>query len=63
MHMVTTLSEGDRIHVGDSVTLTLLGVEGDLIHFGIESSGADGHTPSVLIEGRKESGLNWWELN
>jgi hypothetical protein len=36
--MVTTLSVGDEIHVGDSVTLTLLAVEGNLIHFGVESS-------------------------
>jgi hypothetical protein len=61
--MVTSLSEGDTIHVGDSVTLTLLGVEGDLIHFGIESSEAGGRSSSVLIEGRNESDLNWWELN
>ena len=61
--MVTTLAEGDKIHVGDSVTLTLLGVDGDLIRFGIESSEAGGHGTGVLIEGRSETDLNWWELN
>ena len=61
--MVTTLAEGDKIHVGDSVTLTLLGVDGDLIRFGIESSEAGGHSTGVLIEGRSETDLNWWELN
>ena len=64
--MVTTLSEGDKIHVGDSVTLTLLAVEGDLIRFGIEYSESGGPGTSVFIEGpkvTKESGLNWWELN
>ncbi len=61
--MVTTLSEGDKIHVADSVTLTLLAVEGDLIRFGVESSGSGDPGSSVLIEGRNESGLNLWELN
>jgi hypothetical protein len=61
--MVTSLCEGDKIHIGDSVTLTLLAVEGDQIRFGVETSGAAGPGTSVLIEGRKESGLNWWELN
>ena len=61
--MVTTLSEGDKIHIGDSVTLTLLAVEGDLIRFGIEHSESGGPGTSVFIEGPKESGLDWWELN
>jgi hypothetical protein len=61
--MVTSLSTGDKIHVGDSVTLTLLAIEGDLIRFGVESSEPGGHGLNVLIEGTAESGLNWWELN
>jgi hypothetical protein len=61
--MVTSLSTGDKIHVGDSVTLTLLAIEGDLVRFGVESSESGGHGPRVRIEGSAESDLNWWELN
>jgi hypothetical protein len=61
--MVTSLSTGDKIHVGDSVTLTLLAIEGDLIRFKIEASELGGHGPDVLIEGHATSDLNWWELN
>jgi hypothetical protein len=61
--MVTSLCTGDKIHVGDSVTLTLLAVEGNLIRFRVESSEPGGHGASVLIEGSAESDLNWWELN
>jgi hypothetical protein len=61
--MVTSLSTGDKIHVGDSVTLTLLAIEGNLVRFGVESSKADGPGPRVRIEGSAESDLNWWELN
>jgi len=61
--MVTSLSEGDKIHVGDSVTLTVLAIEGDLIRFGVQSSKAGGPATSVLIEGRNKPDLNWWALN
>jgi hypothetical protein len=61
--MITSLSKGDKIHIGDSVTLTLLAIEGDLIRFGIASSKSGGPDPNVLIEGRYESDLNSWELN
>jgi hypothetical protein len=61
--MVTSLSPGDKIHVGDSVTLTFLAVEGNLIRVGVESSEPGGPDPSVLIEGSAESDLTWWELN
>jgi hypothetical protein len=61
--MVTSLSEGDKIHVGDSVTLTLLAIEDDQIRFGVQTSEAGGPGTSVRIEGRHESDLNWWELN
>jgi hypothetical protein len=61
--MVTSLSPGDKIHVGDTVTLTLLAIEGNLIRVGVESSEAGGLGLSVLIEGSAESDLNWWDLN
>jgi hypothetical protein len=61
--MVTSLSTGDKVYIGDTVTLTLLAIEGDLIRFGVESSEAGGHGPGVLFEGSVESDLNWWELN
>jgi hypothetical protein len=61
--MVTTLSPGDKIHIGDFITLILLTVEGNLLHFGIESSDVGGHCVSVHIEGKAESDLKWWELN
>jgi hypothetical protein len=37
--MFINLSAGDRLHIGESVTLTVLAVEGGLIHFGLESPG------------------------
>jgi len=61
--MVTTVSKGDKIHVGDSITLTLLAIEGDLISLGIEASQPSSHGSSIRIEGNAESDLNWWELN
>jgi hypothetical protein len=61
--MVTSLSTGDKIHVGESVTLTLLTIVGNVIYFGIESLESDGHGPNVLIEGAPEAHLHWWELN
>ena len=61
--MVTTLCAGDKIYFDDSVTLTLLAVEGNLIRFGVESSEPGDPGASVRIEGRSESDLNWWELN
>jgi hypothetical protein len=61
--MVTSLSAGDKIHVGDSVTLTFLAIEGDLIRLDVETSEPRGHGPSVLIEESAGSNLKWWELN
>jgi hypothetical protein len=61
--MVTTLSTGDKIYIGGSVTLTLLAIEDNLIHFGVESSEPGGQGPSALIDGSAKSDLNWWELN
>jgi hypothetical protein len=61
--MVTSLSVGEKVHVGDSVTLTVLAVEGDLIRLAVESSGPGDPGASVLIEGRDEPAFRWWELN
>jgi hypothetical protein len=61
--MVTSLSTGDKIHIGDSVTLTILAIEGDLICFGVEPSEPGGHGLIALIEGGAEPDPNWWELN
>ncbi len=61
--MVTSLSTGDTIQVGDSVTLTVLAIEGDFIRFGIESAEPGGHGPTVLIAESAESNPPWWDLN
>jgi hypothetical protein len=61
--MVTSLSPGDTIQIGNSVTLTVLAIEGNLIRFGVEPSESGGLDPSILIEGRAKSNLHWWELN
>ena len=61
--MVTSLFTGDKIQVGDSVTLTLLGIEGELVRFEVESSRFGDHGPNVLIEGSAESDLDSWQLN
>jgi hypothetical protein len=63
MHMVTSLGIGDRIHVGNSVTLTLVAIEGDLVYFEIESSALGGDDLEVLIDGSPESDCNWWQSN
>jgi hypothetical protein len=61
--MVTNLSTGDKIHVGESVTLTLLTIVSNVVFFGIESHESDGHGANVLIEGAPEAALHWWELD
>jgi hypothetical protein len=63
--MVTTLCAGDKIYFDDSVTLTLLAVEGDLIQVKVESSKPGSPLSSVAAEGRNERAYtyNWWELN
>jgi hypothetical protein len=60
--MVTSLPLGDTIQIGDFVTLIVLAIEGNLIRFGVEPSEQGGIDPSVLLEGRAESNLHWWEL-
>jgi hypothetical protein len=61
--MVTTLATGDKILVEDSVTLTLLASEGNLVRLEVESSEPGVHGPGVHIEGGEESDLNWWKWN
>jgi hypothetical protein len=61
--MVTSLSVGEEVHIGDSVTLTVLAIEGDLIRLGVESREPGGQGLGALIEGGAESDLNGWELN
>jgi hypothetical protein len=61
--MVTILAAGDRIHVGDSVTLTLLSIQGKLVHLEVESSERGDRGLRILIEGRCKADLSWWELN
>jgi len=57
--MFTSLSRGDKFTVGDSVTLTVLAIEGDLIRFGIESSESGGPDPQVLVEEGSEPDERW----
>jgi hypothetical protein len=47
--MIVTLSPGKAIHIGDTITLTVLAVEGDLIRFGLE-------TPEEKSPGADDSG-------
>jgi hypothetical protein len=61
--MVTILSPGDKLHVGVSVTLTVVAIERNLIRVGIDSSDPGSPGLSVFIEGKAESDLNWWDLN
>jgi sRNA-binding carbon storage regulator CsrA len=63
MHMVTSLATGDKIHVGNSVTLTLIAIDGDLVCLEIESSTPGGRGVEVLIEGAPKSDRNWWASN
>jgi hypothetical protein len=56
--MVYDLSPGDVIHVGDSVTLRVLAVNGDQIRLALES--LDGECLHVENQ-RADQG--WWELN
>jgi sRNA-binding carbon storage regulator CsrA len=61
--MVTTLSLGDKIHVDESITLTVVGVEGDLVCVEVKSSKSGAHALRVRIEGSDESDINWWKWN
>jgi Global regulator protein family len=59
--MLTNLSTGDKIHIGDSITLTILAIEGDLVRFKIESSEPD--SPPFHCEGNAASDCSWWRSN
>jgi hypothetical protein len=60
--MVYDLSPGDVIRFGDGVTLTVLAVEVDMIHFGLESREGDcpDAGPDCQDDGPKHG---WWERN
>ena len=61
--MVHDVSPGDVIHIGEAVTLTLVAVEGNLIHFGLESP--EGECPDTGLDDRQQNDpkQDWWELN
>ena len=63
--MTFNLSPGEVIHIGDAVTLTVLAVEGDLIHFGLLKGASPG--ASDVGKDSEEADLkhrwNWWKLN
>ena len=60
--MVYDVSPGDVIHIGETVTLTLVAVEGNLIHFGLES--AEGKRPDAGPACQHDNpAQGWWELN
>jgi hypothetical protein len=65
--MVFNLSAGEVVHIGDAVTLTVLGVEGDLIRFGLET--LEGASPGAGDVGKdsEQADLkhrrNRWEFN
>ena len=40
--MFLDLSSGEVIHIGAAVTLTVLAIEGDLVHFGLETLEGEG---------------------
>jgi hypothetical protein len=61
--MVISLSVGEKVHIGDSVTLAVLAIDGDLIRLGVESREPGGQGPGARIEGGAESDLNGWDLN
>ena len=60
--MVYDLSPGDVIRIGDTVKLTVVAVEGNLIRLGLESP--DGEYPDVSPDGQQPAPKqSWWELN
>ena len=60
--MVYDVSPGDVIHIGETVTLTLVAVEGNLIHFGLEAP--EGECPDTGLDDRQQNDpkQDWWEL-
>ena len=60
--MVYDLSPGDVMYIGDAVTLTVVAVEGNLIHFGLES--LEGECPDDGPDRQQDDPKHrWWELN
>lgn len=65
--MVFTLSTGQAIHLAEGITLTVLAVDGDLIHFGLETPEGTSPDAGEVGQAGEEFGLthrrNRWELN
>ena len=60
--MVYDLSPGDVLHIGDAVTLTVVAVEGNLVHLGLESP--EGACPDAGPDRQQDDPKQgWWELN
>ena len=60
--MLYDLSPGDVMHIGETVTLNVVAVEGNLIRFGFESP--DGGCPGAGTDGQQaDPKQGWWELN
>jgi hypothetical protein len=61
--MNETLSTGDKIDIGDCVTLTVIAIEGNRVYLGIEGLDTGSQGASVHMERSAEPELPWWELN
>jgi hypothetical protein len=61
--LFTNLSTGDQIRIGDSVSLTVLAIEGDLVFFGVELSEPGGNGLNALVPRNAKADLDWWDLN
>jgi hypothetical protein len=57
------LSPGDVIHIGETVTLTVLAVEGKLIHFGLESPESKSPNTGLGDRQQEDPKQDWWGLN
>ena len=62
--MTCDLSPGDVVRFGNAVTLTILAIEGNLIHFKVESP-ERAHTRAAMEydEGDFPPKQDWWQLN
>ena len=50
------------MHIGDAVTLTVVAVEGNLVHLGLESP--EGECPDAGPDRQQDDPKHrWWELN
>jgi hypothetical protein len=58
--MLYDVAPGDVLHIGETVKLTVLAVEGDAIRFGLEALGPEPPkpTPNWRQPGPKHG---WWE--